>query len=255
MLNRTIIATTAVTLLLGLRASAAEISWIEKLDLDDGRVEAWIEDGWLHAQRVDGSDDLIWHVVLGQVSKEAVVSKGAVPTIQGGSIVEVRHPNGRYFVRDIANQRFNCVRQKLAEGEFVGIDTDFLAEVRSRSWGTAGDMGIALKDLDNYQWVLLGPAHSVGEGEEKHLEIAPNAVLRMTPMLQEGKYANFRTSGAGMIDYSYDNKAELSDDGEFLQARYVSMAEAERALSRSKLEKGYHTSRIGYGTLGQSDAY
>ena len=231
MLNRTIIATTAVALLLGLRASAAEISWIEKLDLDHGRIEAWIEDGWLHAQRVEGSDDLVWHVVLGQVEKEAV------PTIEGGSTVEVRHPNGRYFVRDIANQRFNCVRQKLSEGEFAGIDTDFLAEVRSRSWGTAGDMGIALKNLDDYQWVLLGPAHGVGEGEERHLEIAPNAVLRMTPMLQEGRYANFRTSGAGMIDYSYD-KAELSDDGEFLQARYVGMEEAERALSRSKLEKG-----------------
>ena len=128
MLNRTIIATTAVALLLSLPASADEISWIEKLDLDHGRIESWIEDGWLHARRVDSTDDLIWHVVLGQVEKEAAVPKGAVPTIQGGSIVEVRHPNGRYFVRDIANQRFNCVRQKLAEGEFAGIDTDFLAE-------------------------------------------------------------------------------------------------------------------------------
>ena len=237
MLNRTIIATTAVALLLGLRASAAEISWIEKLDLDDGRVEAWIEDGWLHAQRVEGTDDLIWHVVLGQVSEEAVVSKGAVPTIQGGSTVEVRHPNGRYFVRDIANQRFNCVRQKLSEGEFAGIDTDFLAGSQSGGWGIGNDLGIAVENLDDYQWVLLGPAHSVEEGEESRLEIAPNAVLRMTPTLQEGRYAQFRTAGAGMIDYSY-SKAELSDDGEFLQARYVGMAEAERALSRSKLEKG-----------------
>ena len=240
MLNRTIIAPTAVALLLGLRAGAAEISWIEKLDLDDGRVEAWIEDGWLHTQRVDGSDDLIWHVVLGQVEKETVVSKGAVPTIQGGSIVEVRHPNGRYFVRDIANQRFNCVRQKLAEGEFVGIDTDFLAGSQSGGWGTGNDLGIAIEDRDDYQWVLLGPAHSVGEGEESHLEIAPNVVLRMTPTLQGERFAQFRTvgvGGMGMIDYSYD-KAELSDDGEFLQARYVGMEEAERALSRSKLEKG-----------------
>lgn len=231
MLNRTIIATTAVALLLGLRASAAEISYIEKLDLDHGRIEAWIEDGWLHARRVDSTDDLIWHVVLGQVSKEAV------PTIQGGSTVEVRHPNGRYFVRDIANQRFNCVRQKLAEGEFAGINTDFLVGSQRRGWGTGNDLGIAVENLDDYQWVLLGPAHSVGEGEERHLEIAPNAVLRMTPTLQEGKHSRFSTSGAGMIDYSY-SKAELNDDGEFLQARYVGMAEAESALNRSKLEKG-----------------
>ena len=231
MLNRTIIATTAVALLLSLRASAAEISWIEKLDLDHGRIEAWIEDGWLHARRVDSTDDLIWHVVLGQVEK------GAVPTIQGGSTVEVRHPNGRYFVRDIANQRFNCVRQKLAEGEFAGINTDFLVGSQRRGWGTGNDLGLAVENLDDYQWVLLGPAHSVGEGEERHLEIAPNAVLRMTPTLQEGKHSRFSTSGAGMIDYSY-SKAELSDDGEFLQARYVGMAEAESALNRSKLEKG-----------------
>ena len=234
MLNRTIIATTAVALLLGLRASAAEISWSEQRNLDHGRIEAWIEGGWLHARRVDNSDDLVWHVVLGQVDKEAE------PTIEGGSIVEVRHPNGRYFVRDIANQRFNCVRQKLAEGEFAGIDTDFLAGSQSSGWGTGNDLGIAVENLDDYQWVLLGPAHSVGEGEESHLEIAPNAVLRMTPTLQGGRFAQFRTAGVGgmgMIDYSYD-KAELSDDGEFLQARYVGMAEAERALNRSKLEQG-----------------
>ena len=231
MLNRTIVATTAVALLLSLRASAAEISWIEKLDLDHGRIEAWIEDGWLHARRVEGTDDLVWHVVLGQVEK------GAVPTIEGGSTVEVRHPNGRYFVRDIANRRFNCVRQKLSEGEFAGIDTDFLADARSGGWGTGNDLGIAVENLDDYQWVLLGPAHSIGEGEESHLEITPNAVLRMTPTLQEGRYAQFSTSGAGMIDYAY-SKAELSDDGEFLQARYVNMAEAESALNRSKLEKG-----------------
>lgn len=89
MLNRTIIATTAVALLLGLRASAAEISWSEQRDLDHGRIEAWIEDGWLHARRVDSSDDLVWHMVLGQVEQ------GAVPTIEGGSNAEVRHPNGR----------------------------------------------------------------------------------------------------------------------------------------------------------------
>lgn len=231
MLNRTIIATTAVALVLGLRASAAEISWSEQRDLDRGRIEAWIEDGWLHARRVEGTDDLVWHVVLGQVEKEAV------PTIEGGSTAEVRHPDGRYFVRDIANQRFNCVRQKLAEGEFAGINTDFLADARSSGWGTGNDLGIAVKNLDDHQWVLLGPAHSVGEGEESHLEIAPNAVLRMTPTLQEGRFAQFSTSGAGMIDYAY-SKAELSDDGEFLQARYVSMAEAESALNRSKLEKG-----------------
>ena len=235
MLNRTIIATTAVALLLGLRASATGISYIEKLDLDHGRIEVWIEDEWLHARRVEGSDDLVWHVVLGQVEK------GAMPTIEGGSTAEVRHPNGRYFVRDISNQRFNCVRQKLAEGEFAGINTDFLAGSQSGGRGIATDQGIAVENLYDYQWVLLGPAqaHIVEEGEEKqfHFEIAPNAVLRMTPTLQEGRYAQFRTAGAGMIDYSYD-KAELSDDGEFLQARYVGMEEVERALNRSKLEQG-----------------
>ena len=40
MLNRTIIATAAVALLLGLRASAAEISWSEKRDLAHGHIEA-----------------------------------------------------------------------------------------------------------------------------------------------------------------------------------------------------------------------
>jgi len=241
MLNRTIIATTAVALLLSLRASATEISYIEKLDLDHGRIEAWIEDGWLHARRVNSTDDLVWHVVLGQVEQEAVVSKGAVPTIQGGSTVEVRHPNGRYFVRDISNQRFNCVRQKLSEGEFAGINTDFLAGSQSGGKGIATDQGIAVENLDDYQWVLLGPAqaHIVEEGEEKqfHFEIAPNAVLRMTPTLQDGNHSRFSTTGVGMIDYSY-GKAELSDDGEFLQARYVGMEEAERALNRSKLEQG-----------------
>ena len=59
MLNRTIIATTAVALLLGLRVSAAEISWSEQRDLDHGRIEAWIEDGWLHARRVDSTDDFV----------------------------------------------------------------------------------------------------------------------------------------------------------------------------------------------------
>ena len=235
MLNRTIIATTAVALLLGLRANAAEISWSEKRDLDHGRIEAWIEGGWLHARRVEGTDDLVWHVVLGQVEQ------GAVPTIEGGSTVEVRHPNGRYFVRDIANQRFNCVRQKLSEGEFAGIDTDFLADAQSGGKGAATNQGIAVENLDDYQWVLLGPAQAriVEEGEEEqfHFEIAPNAVLRMAPTLQEGRFAQFSTAGAGMIDYSYD-KAELSDDGEFLQARYVGMEEAEKALNRSKLEKG-----------------
>ena len=232
MLNRTIIATAAVALLLSLRAGATEASWSEQRDLDHGRIEAWIEDGWLHARRVDGTDDLVWHVVLGQVDK------GAVPTIQGGLTAEVRHPNNRYFVRDIANQRFNCVRQKLAEGEFAGIDTTFLANAQNVGRGSSNNQGFAVKDLDNYEWVLLGLPRIVGEGEEMHLKkIVPNAVLRMTPTLQEGKPGRSITSRAGMIDYTYD-KSELSDDGEFLQARYVGMAEAESALNRSKLEKG-----------------
>ena len=54
MLNRTIIGTAAVALLLGLQGGAAEVSWREQHALSDhGRIEAWIEDGWLHAPRVD----------------------------------------------------------------------------------------------------------------------------------------------------------------------------------------------------------
>lgn len=56
-------------------ATAGQVTWSDSADLRIkdiliGRVEATIEDGWLHARRFEGDGQLLWHIVLGQARAE-----------------------------------------------------------------------------------------------------------------------------------------------------------------------------------------
>jgi thiol-disulfide isomerase/thioredoxin len=217
----------------GMEAKAGQVTWSDTAELrfkDQllGKVEATIEEGRLHARRFEGDGQLLWHIVLGQ----ARAAEPPTVTAEGG--FEVRHANGRYFVRD-RGERISCVHERLAVGAFAGIDTLFLAGAESggtpMGGGRRGEVGIGLRKKDNWAWILVGPA------KMKEKLMAPVAAIRLAPMLLVPERTQIGASTGGTVEYLRD-EANLSDDGEFLQARYITFAEAEAELNRRKLAQG-----------------
>ena len=220
----------------GVEAEAREVSWRDTAewrfkDTSLGRVEATIEDGWLHARRFEGDGQLLWHIVLGQARAEEP------PTVTAEGGFEVRHANNRYFVRD-SGERISCVHERLAVGTFAGIDTLFLAGAEDGTTrigeNPKGGMGIGLRKKDNWAWVILGP------GKISGMVVNPVAAIRLAPMLlvpEKTSIGASPKSPSGEVEYIRD-EANLSDDGEFLQARYITFAEAEAERNRRELAQG-----------------
>ncbi|MCC7264197.1 MAG: TlpA family protein disulfide reductase [Candidatus Latescibacteria bacterium] len=194
-------------------------------DTSLGRVEATIEDGWLHARRFEGDGQLLWHIVLGRARAEEP------PTVTAEGGFEVRHANNRYFVRDNL-ERISCVHERLAVGTDAGIDTLFLADAEDGGTRVGenpkGGMGIGLRKKENWAWVILGP------GKVSGMAINFVAAIRLAPMLLVPEKTRIGASGRGDVKYVRD-EASITDDGEFLQARYVTFSEAEAERNRREL--------------------
>lgn len=214
-------------------AMAGQVTWSDSAELRYkdtllGRVEATIEDGWLHARRFEGDGELLWHIVLGQARGEEP------PTVTAEGGFEVRHANNRYFVRD-SGERISCVHERLAVGTFAGIDTLFLSGAENggtpSGGGSRGEVGIGLRKKENWAWILVGPAAA------KQQFLAPIAAIRLAPMLLVPEKTRIGASGRGDVEYIRD-EASITDDGEFLQARYVTFAEAEAERNRRELAQG-----------------
>lgn len=147
----------------------SQLAWSEsKPTKDQGVIEAAIQDGWLHARRADVDGQLRWHVILGRAGASALPSV----KVEGG-ISEVRHANGRYFVREMlyAN-RLSCIREKVDRGSFAGIETELLDSMKAGPRCCGGGVEMKIMEERNWMWVLLGP-----EGGGR------NAVVRMTPTI------------------------------------------------------------------------
>jgi len=214
----------------GVEVATGEISWNEVKEIRTpeavvGQVEARIEDGWLHARRLDSDGQLLWHVVLGRAAA------AEPPVVKTDGAIEVRHANDRYFMRDIGGRRLTGVRARLAPDAFAGIDTAFLEGAVPHMSGMGGGQGIAAREKEGWMWVILGP------GEDPEKGIRPAAVIRLTPTLLVSKTGHGSSSGAGLVEFVRD-EATLSDDGEVLQARYVTLEEMRRELNRRNLAAG-----------------
>ena len=106
---------------------ADEIQWSESVPVDEERnpgerIEAYIVDGLLHARRLDLNDIPLWHLILAEADPDQP------PTLEhlgAGSIVEVRHVNGAYFVRDtwrFPSALLAAHRQQLSPETFASLD-------------------------------------------------------------------------------------------------------------------------------------
>ena len=103
---------------------ADQVQWSESVPVDEERypgerIEAYIVDGLLHARRLDQNDIPFWHLILAEADPQQP------PTLEHLSgVVEVRHANGMYFVRDdFGYTSLAAHRQKLEPEAFTSLDT------------------------------------------------------------------------------------------------------------------------------------
>ena len=108
-------------------APADQAQWSKSIPIDEERnpgerIEAYIVDGLLHARRLDQNDIPLWHLILAEADSDQP------PTLEhlgAGSVVEVRHANGAYFVRDtwgFPSTLLAAHRQQLAPETFASLD-------------------------------------------------------------------------------------------------------------------------------------
>jgi len=184
-------------------AYAAESAWsdtreIRQGDETTGYLEASIQNGWLHARRLDAAHLPIWHVVLAR----AVAS--APPTLKTGHLLEVRHADGRYFIRDLAG-RVSAACEKPETDPMSGVDLTHLPNAITQSSGQAGGLKFTTSQEGNWIWMIVGH-------EERPWQIA----VRMSPDILVPETGRVGGSGIGLVEFQRDD-ATLTYDGETLK--------------------------------------
>ena len=205
-------------------AYAVESAWSTSREINQGdetigHLEASIENGWLHARRLDANREPIWHVVL------ARATAAAPPTLKTGHLLEVRHADGRYFVRDLAG-RVSAACEKPETDPMSGVDLTHLPSAATQSSGHSGGLQHTSLSQDNWIWMIVGH-------QDRPWQIA----VRRSPDILVPETERVGGSSIGLVEFQRDD-ATLTYDGETLQARYITMDETLRELSRRNLQAG-----------------
>jgi len=205
-------------------AYAAESAWSDTREIHlngeiTGYLQASIQNGWLHARRLDADREPIWHVVL------ARANASAPPTLKTGTLLEVRHADGRYFIRDLAG-RGSAACEKPETDPMSGVDLTHLQSHLTQSSGQAG--GLQFTSSKSGQWIWMIVGH-----QDRPWQIA----VRMSPDILVPETGRVGGSGIGLVEFQRDD-ATLTYDGETLQARYITMEETLRELNRRNLQAG-----------------
>ena len=102
--------------------AAATPAWRDSVDLPTsigGSVQAQLRQGWLHAWRVDGEGQEVWHTILGRADQPGWIEKVNPFT------VVIHHPDGQSHIRDNLNRnRLSGHRQSLVDEPFPGLEIE-----------------------------------------------------------------------------------------------------------------------------------
>jgi peroxiredoxin len=191
----------------------------------EGRVEAFVEAGLLHARRTD-ANGLVWHIILGHCDESTE------PQLlhRGDLVVEVRHPNGHYFVRDMwAIGGLTAYRERLTENTTAPLDETLLQgaiDLTEISGGVHGVAPVSISkwEKDEWLWLTTGPAP---RRWSVHLRLSPTIWVPERPDINVLPVATF----------SWD-RASFTDTGELLYARYKTRAHEEKRLKALPLVEG-----------------
>ena len=122
-----------------------QAQWSESVPVDEERypgerIEAYIVDGLLHARRLDQTDIPLWHLIVAEADPNQPATLEHL-----GDVVEVRHANGSYFVRDdFSYTSLAAHRQKLGPEAFASLDTTIRQNGIDRNARTLTRRGMSL---------------------------------------------------------------------------------------------------------------
>ena len=90
---------------------------------DDAKCDLWIDQGWLHARRLD-SADAVWQIVLAKVENGVFPT---VRTIKNSPSLHLSYADGRYFIRD-NSLVLRALRQHTAKKRLTVTARDVFSE-------------------------------------------------------------------------------------------------------------------------------
>ena len=220
-------------LVAGLIVAATEVAatpaWRDSVDLPvsvGGSVQAQLRQGWLHAWRVDGDGQEVWHTILGRADQPGRIEKTNPFT------VVVHHPDGQSHVRDNANRnRLSGHRQALVDEPFPGLEVEtgdpvVQAQSTYRSADEPPRTHLTRWQRDHWVWAGSGPSDAL-----------LHTVVRLAPILTVPQRKALEKPTADQTILQWD-RAEFSDDGQTFSVRYISLREMEVMHKRHVIEQG-----------------
>ena len=208
--------------------AAATPAWRDSVDLPasiGGSVQAQLRQGWLHAWRVDGDGQKLWHTILGRADQP-----GRIEKVNPFTVV-VHHPDGQSHIRDDLNRnRLSGHRQALVDEPFPGLETevgDPTAQAQS-TYRSAEKQSTHLTRWQRDHWIWAGSGSS---------DALLHTVVRLAPILTVPQRKTLEKPTADQAILQWD-RAEFTDDGQTFAVRYISPREMEVMHQRHIKDRG-----------------
>ena len=207
--------------------AAATPAWRDSVDLPasiGGSVQAQLLQGWLHAWRVDGDGQELWHTILGRADQPGRIEKTNPFT------VVVHHPDGQSHIRDDLNRnRLSGHRQALVGEPFPGLEIevgDPAAQSTYRSAENPPRTHLTRWQRNHWVWAGSGPSDAL-----------LHTVVRLAPILTVPQRQTLEGPTTNQAILQWD-RAEFTDDGQTFSVRYISHREKEVMHQRHALDQG-----------------
>ncbi len=186
-----------------------------KDDFPSGECRAWVEQGWLIAERRTDQNELEWKIVLAKVAgKEPPRIEAPAP-----GRLRLSYRDGRYFIRDEFGE-FRCVRQpKPADVAWPAITLPG----RTNPGGAAGHK-IDVFHEKGWYFMAAGPKRG-----------AVDCLVRLNhqDLITNGTLAGVSIGPA--VQRGHSGELTLMDDGDLLVGERLEEWAARRALARREI--------------------
>ena len=206
--------------------AAATPVWRDSVDLPasiGGSVQAQLRQGWLHAWRVDGDGQELWHTILGRADQPGRIEKANLFT------VVVHHPDGQSHIRDDLNRnRLSGHRQTLVGEPFPGLETKVGDPTAQSTYQSADKPSTHLTRWQRDYWVWAGSGPS---------DALLHTIVRLAPILTIPQRQTLEKPTAEQAILHWD-RAEFTDDGQTFAVRYISPREMEVMHQRHTVDRG-----------------
>jgi len=192
--------------------------------------EAWVQNGWLHVQRLTAKGELDWHVILAKVIPSC---QPVIAIVEGQPSFELSYADGRYLVRDNC-EVLRMVRQRKAKEECLSCDDFFAGSLNSPQSRGYGGCGIGANQLLLSGWETQNWFFSASGTDESHFD----CVVRLDCMQNEkGESQGCSFEGTiGVARLDHGNTWAL-DDGELFAASRMLQWTYERKVVRENIRK------------------